>query len=137
MSEEINEGLRILAERVKTNPEEFLSSPNDHDRWWEAKKYLRDDRFPWSDEEKKIIDDVEEQILEASRKRVRDKFTSVVMKTLMDEPCSETVEEDIKPLVKRKHVMKHEIDALKYIDPQKQKMLEEMVKRYIKEQKDE
>lgn len=132
MSEEINEGLRILAERVKTNPEEFLSSPSDSDKWWEAKKYLRDDRFPWSDEEKKIIDDVEEQILEASRKRVRDKFTSVVMKTLMDEPV-ELAEEEPQPLVKRKHVTKHEFDALKYTDPKLRQQLIRAMQEYRKE----
>lgn len=132
MSEEINEGLRILAERVKTNPEEFLAGKEDADKWWEAKRYLSDDRFPWTDEEKKIINDIDEQILEAKRKRVRDKFTSVVMKTLMDEPV-ELAEEEPQPLVKRKHVTKHEFDALKYTDPKLRQQLIRAMQEYRKE----
>lgn len=99
----MNEGLKILAERVKTNPEEFLNNPNDDgDKWWEAKRYLKDERFPWTDEEKKVIEEIDDLILEASRKRVRDKFTSVVMKTLMGGDDREIVE--VEPLVKKRKV---------------------------------
>lgn len=109
MAEEINEGLRILAERVKTNPDEFFGAPSDADKWWEAKRYMKDDRFPWTDEEKKLIEDIEDQIQEARRIKIRDNFTSVVMKTLMDEDRSMLAVEhalDAEPLLRKKAVKK-------------------------------
>lgn len=78
----MNEGLKILSERVKTNPEEFL---NRDEKWWEAMRYLEEEAFPWTDEEREVIKKVHEDINEARTKAIRDKFTSVVMNTLMGE----------------------------------------------------
>lgn len=137
MGEKINEGLRILAERVKTNPDEFLAK---NDKWWEAKKYLESNEFPWTAEEKKLIEDINVQIKQYWEHTTREKFTSLVMETLMGEvdPISTAIYEEPKPLVKRNRVTKHELDALKYTDPNKHAQLKRLLADYLREhQQDE
>ena len=132
MGEKINEGLRILAERVKTNPDEFLAK---NDKWWEAKKYLESNEFPWTAEEKKLIEDINVQIKQYWEHTTREKFTSLVMETLMGEvdPIPTAIYEEPKPLVKRNRVTKHELDALKYTDPNKHELLWKAWEQYRKE----
>jgi hypothetical protein len=99
----MNEGLKILAERVKTNPEEFVVPQHtEADKWWEAKRYLNDPAFPWTDEEKEVIKEIHQKIEDEHIKQVKDKFTSVVMKTLMDEDSFKPLEEE--PLLKKRKV---------------------------------
>lgn len=132
MGEKINEGLRILAERVKTNPDEFLAK---NDKWWEAKKYLESNEFPWTAEEKKLIEDINVQIKQHWEHTTREKFTSLVMETLMGEvdAIPTPIYEEPKPLVKRNRVTKHELDALKYTDPNKHEQLLKAWEQYRKE----
>lgn len=132
MAEEINEGLKIIAERVTTHPEEFFDGASDSDRWWEAKRAMENDKFPWNDAEKVLIANIQKEIFDAKTKAIRDKFTANVMKTLMDEPFPEIVETP-----KKKQVTKHELDAMKYIDPQRREQLTQALKAYIEAQENE
>lgn len=133
----MNEGLKIIAERVKTNPDEFLAK---NDRWWEVKKYLESNDFPWTDEEKKVIEDINVQIKQHWEHTTREKFTSLVMETLMNElrPLPIPIDEAPKPLIKKTRVTKHELDAMKYTDPHKHAQLKKLLADYLREQqKDE
>lgn len=69
---EINEGVRILVERMKTNPEEFFEGAMS--RWGHAVQLASGARW-LTEEERKLLDDSADQVQ-------RERFTAEVLKTL-------------------------------------------------------
>lgn len=69
---EINEGVRIVVERMKTNPEEFLDG---HLSKWAQTIHMANGARWLTEEERKLLDDAADQVQ-------RERFTAEVLKTL-------------------------------------------------------
>lgn len=69
---EINEGVRIVVERMKTNPEEFFEGSMS--KWGHAVQLANGARW-LTEEERKLLDDAADQVQ-------RERFTAEVLKTL-------------------------------------------------------
>jgi hypothetical protein len=87
---EINEGVRILVERMKTNPEEFTDGLSS--RWAEVVHTAANAKW-LTDEEHKLLDDASNQVQ-------RDRFTARVLKALTKEEEYFTTQEN-----KHKHMV--------------------------------
>lgn len=83
---EMLEGVRIILERMKTNPEEF----DQHGRWGWLVGLIYDDaiKYPLTDEE---ISAIKDGLLIINR----DRFNQRVLRTLIDEPLPMTVGEQL------------------------------------------
>jgi len=86
---EINEGIRILVERMKTNPEEFTDGLSS--RWAEVIHTASNAKW-LTDEEHKLLNDASNQVQ-------RDRFTARVLKALTKEEEYFTTQEN-----KHKHM---------------------------------
>jgi hypothetical protein len=87
---EINEGVRILVERMKTNPEEFTDGLSS--RWAEVVHTASGAKW-LTDEEHKLLNDASDQVQ-------RDRFTARVLKALTKEEEYFTTQEN-----KHKHMV--------------------------------
>lgn len=87
---EINEGIRILVERMKTNPEEFTDGLSS--RWAEVIHTASNAKW-LTDEEHKLLNDASNQVQ-------RDRFTARVLKALTKEDEYFTTQEN-----KHKHMV--------------------------------
>jgi hypothetical protein len=87
---EINEGVRILVERMKTNPEEFTDGLSS--RWAEVVHTASGAKW-LTDEEHKLLNDASNQVQ-------RDRFTARVLKALTKEEEYFTTQEN-----KHKHMV--------------------------------
>lgn len=83
---EMLEGVQIILERMKTNPEEF----DQHGRWGWLVGLIYDgaDKYPLTDEE---ISAIKDRLLVINR----DRFNQRVLRTLVDEPLPMTVGEQL------------------------------------------
>lgn len=86
---EINEGVRILVERMKTNPEEFVDGV--YSKWAEVVHTASGAKW-LTDEEHKLLNDAANQVQ-------RDRFTAKVLKALTKEEEYFTTQEN-----KHKHM---------------------------------
>jgi hypothetical protein len=126
----MNEGLKVIAERLKTHPEEFT---NEDGKWRHLLNRMSDPAFPWEEHEKDLISKVLVGIELEKKKAIRERFTRAVMTTLMvdDEREFELPPNPYEPPTQRRSYNSSQIEEIKYRDSDKFKKMQEALQKYV------
>lgn len=125
----MNEGLKVIAERLKTHPEEFT---HEDSRWRHLLNRMSDPAFPWEEHEKDLISKVLTGIELEKKKAVRERFTRAVMTTLMvDDEREALLPYAPEPPVQRRSYSRSQIEEIKYRDSDKFKKMQEALQKYV------